>query len=327
MDSFNHQALTINGVIYSGQLDGKGGIAPIADSDITHSQRPCWLHLDVDHPASSEWLNTSPLIPEPVREALAGSSTRPRVTRLAEGALIILRSINFNTEEHPEELIVLRIYITEKLIITTRRQPIQAVDEVLDDLTKNQGPLNSGSWLVGMSDMLTDHASEFIEDMHDKIIALENALLDQQIPPRGELSHLRKQLIVLRRYMTPQRDVFSRLASEHLPWMNDEDRRRMQDISDRLGRGLDDIDGGIARTAVIADEINSVMAEAINRRSYTMSLMAMVFLPTTFLTGLFGVNLGGIPGGGTRFGFSLFCLLLGVLVAAVALWLKKRKWL
>lgn len=137
---------------------------------------------------------------------------------------------------------------------------------------------------------------------------------------------LRKQLIVMRRYMAPQRDVYARLASERLPWMSDDQRRRMQDIADRLGRGLDEIDACIARTGVMADEIAQVMQENLARRTYTMSLMAMVFLPSTFLTGLFGVNLGGSSAvdGNSIFNF---CILLVVLIGGVALWLHRSKWL
>jgi zinc transporter len=91
----------------------------------------------------------------------------------------------------------------------------------------------------------------------------------------------------------------------------------MQDIADRLGRGLDEIDSCIARTAVMADEIAQVMQESLARRTYTMSLMAMVFLPSTFLTGLFGVNLGGIPGGAYRYGFTAFCVMLVVLIGVL----------
>jgi len=69
------------------------------------------------------------------------------------------------------------------------------------------------------------------------------------------------------------------------------------------------------------------MAEAMNRRTYTMSLLAMIFLPTTFLTGLFGVNLGGIPGANWHLGFSMFCLLLMIMIVGVAWWLKRRRWL
>ncbi len=113
-------------------------------------------------------------------------------------------------------------------------------------------------------------------------LSTEDDLLDQQVPPRGFLALLRKQLIVMRRYMAPQRDVYARLASERLPWMSDDQRRRMQDIAERLGRGLDEIDSCIARTAIASDEIAQIMQESLARRTYTMSLMAMVFLPAPF---------------------------------------------
>ncbi|KLU19199.1 hypothetical protein ABE79_06380 [Proteus mirabilis] len=70
-----------------------------------------------------------------------------------------------------------------------------------------------------------------------------------------------------------------------------------------------------------------MMADAMNRRTYTMSLMAMLFLPTTFLTGLFGVNLGGIPGNEFPYGFTIFCLSLFVLIVIVTWWLKRSRWL
>ncbi|MFQ9623735.1 MAG: zinc transporter ZntB [Enterobacteriaceae bacterium] len=174
-------------------------------------------------------------------------------------------------------------------------------------------------------DALTDHASEFIEQLHDRIIDLEDDLLDQQVPPRGFLALLRKQLIVMRRYMSPQRDVYSRLASERLPWMNDDHRRRMQDIADRLGRGLDEIDSCISRTAIMSDEIAQIMQEALSRRTYTMSLMAMVFLPVP-LTGLFGVNLGGIPGNSWHMGLP-FLPNVSRSRGGVTWWLHRSKWL
>ena len=149
--------------------------------------------------------------------------------------MITLRSINFNANSRPDQLVTIRVYITDKLIISTRHRKVYSIDQVVNDLQSGAGPTNSGSWLVEISDALTDHTSEFIEDLHDKIIDLEDALLEQQVPERGQLALIRKQLIVLRRYMAPQRDVFARLASDRLPWMSDDDRRRMQDIADRRG--------------------------------------------------------------------------------------------
>ncbi|MGC0822000.1 zinc transporter ZntB [Pantoea agglomerans] len=327
MDVIEGKALQVSDAIISCQLDGKGGMIPIAEDEVIQCEQPCWLHLNYTHHKSAEWLQSTPQIPDAVRDALAGDSMRPRVSRLGDGFMIVLRSVNHNSDARRDQLVVMRVFINDKLIVSTRRRKVSAVDEVLTDLQNGNGPIDCGSWLVDVCDALTDHTSEFIEDLHDKIIELEDALLDQRMPARGELGLLRKQLIVMRRYMAPQRDVYARLASEKLAWMDDSERRRMQEIADRLGRGLDDLDAGVARTAILADEVASAMAESMNRRTYTMSLMAMIFLPATFLTGLFGVNLGGIPGGEWRYGFSIFCLLLVALAVGVAGYLRKRRWL
>ncbi|WP_409310892.1 zinc transporter ZntB [Pectobacterium sp. B1J-3] len=327
MEWFEGEALQHSGAVHAYQLDGQGGVKPIGDRDVADSIQPCWLHLDSTLPASAHWLSETRLVPDSVRDALSGESVRPRVTRLGEGTMITLRSINLNVDSRPDQLVAMRVFITDRLIISTRRRKVLAIDEVMTDLKEGNGPTDSGSWLVSVAESLTDHTSEFIDDLHERIIDLEEDLLEQKIPPRGELALIRKQLIVLRRYMTPQRDVFSRLSGEKLPWMQDDDRRRMQEIADRLGRGLEDLDSSIARTTVLSDEITAQMTEAMNRRTYTMSLLAMVFLPTTFLTGLFGVNLGGIPGGDSKIGFGMFCLMLVLLVGGVAWWLKRSKWL
>lgn len=327
MQAIKGSELNVSDAVFAWILDGKGGVKPLDDNDSVDKAHPCWLHLNYTHPHSAEWLATTPLLPNTVRDALEGESTRPRVTRMGDGTLITLRCINGSTDERPDQLVAMRLYMDERLIVSTRHRKVLALDDVVQDLTAGTGPEDVGSWLVDVCDALTDHASEFIEELHDKIIDLEDNLLDQQVPPRGFLALLRKQLIVMRRYMAPQRDVYARLSSERLPWMSDDHRRRMQDIADRLGRGLDEIDACIARTAIMADEIAQVMQESLSRRTYTMSLMAMVFLPSTFLTGLFGVNLGGIPGGEWRLGFSLFCLMLVVVIGGVTWWLHRSKWL
>jgi zinc transporter len=327
VDAVEGKALQVSDAIYAYQLDGSGGVTLINIDTVATAEQPCWLHLDYTHPESAAWLQDTPLLPEVVRNGLAGESIRPKITRLGDGTMITLRGINFNHNARPDQLVTIRVYMTDKLIISTRHRKIYSIDDVLNNLQNGTGPTDSGNWLVEISDGFTDHATEFIEDLHDKIIDLEDDLLEQKIPQRGQMALLRKQLIVLRRYMAPQRDVFSRLASERLPWMNDDDRRRMQEISERLGRGLEDLDASIARTAVLSDEISSLMADAMNRRTYTMSLLAMVFLPTTFLTGLFGVNLGGIPGNTDSLGFAAFCLMLVTLILGVAWWLRRSKWL
>lgn len=92
------------------------------------------------------------------------------MTRIGDGALITLRCINGSTDERPDQLVAMRLYMDERLIVSTRQRKVLALDDVLGDLKEGNGPTDGGSWLVEVCDALTDHASEFIEQLHDRII-------------------------------------------------------------------------------------------------------------------------------------------------------------
>ncbi|ATG72486.1 zinc transporter ZntB [Zobellella denitrificans] len=312
--------------IYRLALDGAGGMRPLAAGAGLPADGPAWVHLDYGEPESARWLKQSPLLDEVAREALLGQSSRPKLVRQGDNLLLILRGINHNRGHKPEEMVALRIFITPSLIISSRRRPLLSEQDVFAQLERRCGPANPGDWLVEMSDALTDRAGEFVEELHDQILELEEAVLERKLPGNGRLGRIRKQLILIRRYLSPQRDLVARLANEKIGWLDEDDRRRLQDIADRLRRWLDDLDAGVARTAVLADEINNLMTEATNRRAYQISVMALLFLPATFLTGLFGINLGGMPGADHPLAFWIFCLIILALGVALGAWLKLRRW-
>ncbi|MGY3942054.1 zinc transporter ZntB [Aeromonas tecta] len=313
-------------VIYGLTLDGKGGMQPLVSGSEIPGSQPSWLHLDYGNPEAARWLLQTPLINDAVRESLLGQSNRPKLVRMGETVLLILRGINHNKDHRPEEMVALRIYITPDLILSSRRRPLLSEQDVFEQLKLGGGADSPADWLVEMCDSLTDRAGEFVEELHDQILELEEMVLMRDLPSNGRLALIRKQLIVIRRYLSPQRDLVARLANEKISWLDEDDRRRLLDIADRLRRWLDDLDAGVARTAVLADEINNLMAEATNRRAYQMSVMALLFLPASFLTGLFGINLGGMPGADSPTAFWVFSGSLLALAIGLAVWLKFRRW-
>lgn len=152
MDAIKGSELQIPDAIFAWVLDGQGGVKPLADDDIIDKDKPCWLHLNYTHSDSADWLAATPLLPNNVRDALAGESTRPRVTRIGDGALITLRCINGSTDERPDQLVAMRLYMDERLIVSTRQRKVLALDDVLGDLKEGNGPTDSGSWLVEVCD-------------------------------------------------------------------------------------------------------------------------------------------------------------------------------
>ena len=144
--------------------------------------------------------------------------------------MITLRCINGSTDERPDQLVAMRVYMDGRLIVSTRQRKVLALDDVVSDLEEGTGPTDCGGWLVDVCDALTDHFPANLSSSCVKIIDLEDNLLDRQIPPRG-FGSAAQTSGVMRRYVAPQRDVYARLASERLPWMSDDQRRRMQDIA------------------------------------------------------------------------------------------------
>lgn len=77
MESLAGKELQHSGAVHAYQLDGKGGVTPIGEQDVVNSEKPCWLHLDSTLPASVRWLNKTTLVPDSVRNALAGKAPAP----------------------------------------------------------------------------------------------------------------------------------------------------------------------------------------------------------------------------------------------------------
>ena len=90
---------------------------------------------------------------------------------------------------------------------------------------------------------------------------------------------------------------------------------------------MEELDSVRDRSVVLHEELASRLSDQINKRMYVLSLVATIFMPLSFLTGLLGVNLGGIPGADSRWGFLIFVgMILGVF-AVQLLYLKKMKWM
>jgi zinc transporter len=90
--------------------------------------------------------------------------------------------------------------------------------------------------------------------------------------------------------MAPQREAIARLQSEKISWLADEDRVRLREVYDRLTRYLEDLDAARERAAVTQEELISRLSEQMDNRMYVLSIVAAIFLPLGFLTGLLGIK-------------------------------------
>ncbi len=288
-----------------------------------------WVHLRAQHPDTPGWIiaNLSYLDPT-IIDALVAEETRPRVTQVGDGLIVILRGINTIEGEDPEDMVSVRLWIDPHRIVSLSRRRVRAISDIAQDLEKGRGPQDCAEFLVELVERLTQRIENFWRNIDDEADDLEEAVLLEAAPEiRPRLAELRRQAIIIRRYLQPQRDALRSLQGPHPDWLEEDDLRHLAEELDALERVVEDADAMRERMALVRDEIASQLSDRLNRNMYLLSILSALFLPLGFLTGLFGINVAGMPGAQEDDAFWIFvAALVGVVAVQLAI-LRKLKWI
>jgi zinc transporter len=320
-----------DGLIAAFILDGKGGGQRVGWNEIrqwTPTGGLLWVHLKFEAPDAQRWIREESQLEDVVGDALLAEESRPRITTFDDGVLVALRGVNLNPGADPEDMVSLRMWVEKNRIITTRRRKLMSVADLCSAIEKGKGPRTPGEFLEDVADRLMVRMGGVIDELEDKVAELEESVLTEESHElRPMLASIRRDAINLRRYMAPQREAIARLQGEKISWLAEEDRVRLRETYDRLTRYIEDLDAARERAAVTQEELISRLSEQMDNRMYVLSIVAAIFLPLGFLTGLLGINVGGIPGAEYKASFAIFCLLLVGLIIIQIVIFKRKKWM
>lgn len=318
-------------LIFAYILDGNGGGTAIdwkGVGDWRYEEGPLWIHLDYSNDDVREWLQTESKLSGLSCNILMEQDTRPRFISTQEGFLLILRGVNCNPGSDPDDMVALRMSFEENRIITMRQRRVMAINDIYEATGAGSGPKNAVNFLTMVIDRIVDRMGDVVAEIDDQVDELEDTVLTaESYELRSQLAKIRRQIIGLRRYIAPQRDVMARLQNEPLEWLGDKAKLHLRELLERTARFVEDLDSARDRAAITQEELNNRLSERMNKAMYTLSIVAAIFLPLSLLTGLLGINVGGIPGTENKWAFSvvtIFIISIGVVLIG---WFKKIKWL
>lgn len=281
-----------------------------------------WVHWDRNDPELADWALRH--MPEQAVEGLLETETRPRMLTFDGGMLLILRAVNLNPGQMAEDMVSFRIWICDDLLVTVRIRRVFAIDALRAEADRGRLPATATALMARIIYELSQRIERETEDLEDRVDDIEELMFDD--PTHADLKalpRLRRSVIRLRRFVVPQAAALA--AASGQPGLDKAVRHSLRDSADEASRAVELLDAARDRLASAAEHVELQRAAKMGRNSYVLSVVAAIFLPLGFLTGLFGVNVGGMPGTSDPTAFwelTAGMIAVGVAVALLLRWLR-----
>lgn len=286
-----------------------------------------WLHMCALCEATRKFLENQTTLELIVIDGMLAEETRPRTLIKDNGMLVILRAMNLHEGEDPEDMISIRLWIDENTVISTRRRDIKAIEDIIGFIEEGEPPAGPGDFLVAITDRLFERMEPFFADLEDRISKAEELLaLGKEDSVTHDVALVRKRIAIFMRYVTPQKKVLENLLNTKFKWFEEDHKEHLTESLDRVTRYVEELHELRDRSQILNDEVNNAHGRQLNDTTYIFSVAATIFLPLTFLTGLMGINIGGMPGVGSEYAFWIFAGLCTLIVVVQVTLFKKFKW-
>ena len=211
------------------------------------------------------------------------------------GALVNLRGMSLQDEPESDPLVSIRLWIGRGCIVSLSRYTLKALPPMCEAM-KARRVKDPGDFVAMLADEITDQLDPDVAELGDRLDDCELVLdARRAFTLRRQVAILRAKAISYRRFVSPQRVALDRLARLDADWLEEDDRLHLNESADRFARMAEELEAVRERAALMAEQITDLRAELIDARSLWLAVVALIFLPLTFITGLLGMNVEGIP--------------------------------
>jgi zinc transporter len=255
-----------------------------------------WLHYDLVHSGARAAIEAEQEFPLATLRLLLGTDETPRFICDGNAVAGVLPSFVRSAGPDDHEIAWWRFAMLPDRMLTCRRRPARTLATVWDAIGSGQAPDGPAALLDGAIGEFAREARRRVSTLDDELDAAEDALLDRA--PTADLTGLsarlgqtRREVTVIKRALTPLARLLAEDAEELPSWA----KQAPHDTARGAVLGaLDDIAALHDRARALQDELAARLAEETNRRLYIVSVVTTLVMPATLVTGVFGMNTGGM---------------------------------
>jgi len=289
------------------------------DSDPGASpQGEAWLDIERADGDGLGWLASQGGLDDQIVRRLLEPAPTTYWRRFGQGLHLNVHSTLPDAEASEGASVDYGIWLEPDRIITVRHGRVPALEKAAEACSQGTGPSSSWGLLVFL---LSEGVSRVEHDLLELSAAIDrledDVLTGEGDPPIDRVAELQRRLVYARRSRVPLANVVGFISSQPDSLTDEALRDELEGLANLVAQQQDLLGLSIERASALQGQIRDQLADSMNNATYRFTWVATVFLPLSFLTGLLGINVAGIPGDHDPLGFWLVC---GVLCVVAASW-------
>jgi magnesium transporter len=303
---------------------------------LAHDENILWLDLQDPTPEELELL-ASEFKFHPLALEDAQKRQRPKVEQYDDFNFLVFYDIDYDEASNLIDEHQLGIFFGRNYLVTVHYEPIEEIDEVAGRWQHNVDQIGRGVGVLVYSllDTIVDHYFAVVDGIGDRIEEMETRVFTQaDRESLLEIFTLRRELLNLRRTISPERDVMAMLARRDLPVVGEAVTIYFQDVYDHVLRVTEAID---TYRELLSDVLNSYLSVNANNMAMTsnnlnqvmrvLTSVSIILMSVTLIASIYGMNFDNMPELHTRYGYFVALLVMLTLGLGLAVFFKRRNWL
>jgi magnesium transporter len=264
-------------------------------------------------------------------EDIVNTETRPKVEIFDDYIFIVLKIVFYNKEQEMIEIEQLSIILGKNYIITFQEREDQIFDPIRHRIQSMKGRIRQRGTdylTYALMDVVVDNYYLILENIGETIENLEEQVLnnpDKSIPLK--IQNLKKDVMFLRKSLWPLREAINNLNKQETELVADTTYPYLHDLYDHTIQVVDTLEIYREMASGIMDLYLSNVNNKMNEVMKVLTIIASIFIPLTFITGIYGMNFENMPELKWSFGYLFALSIMAIVGVILVIFFKKRKWL
>ncbi len=254
------------------------------------------MHFNLSQAATAQWMQTHLQLSDLFYESLKDGSRSTRVELDDDTLVAVVNDVHYDFAFEPSDISTLWLSVGPRLVVSARLQPLRSIDRLRDAVRRGEKLVSSVALLVHLMHDQGDVLINIVRNTTARVDTIEDKLLAGQLETkRANLGSLRRLLVRLQRLLAPEPAALFRLLHKPPGWIVEEDLGDLHQSTEEFNVALSDMAALQERIKLLQEEIAGRVAEANNRSLFVLTIVTVLALPINIITGLLGMNVGGIP--------------------------------